>query len=29
VLILGGVTFLLYQTWFQKRSKMTSIGDAT
>ena len=29
VLILGGVTFLLYQTWFQKRSKMTSIGDVT
>jgi hypothetical protein len=29
VLILGGITFLLYQAWFQKRSKMMSIGNVS
>ena len=27
VLIFGGITFLLYQAWFQKESKVISIGE--
>ena len=29
VLMFGGITFLLYQAWFQKKSKIISVGEVT